>query len=83
MLAVWVAGGVLTLLGALSSTIKNTNNVVQGTVESPPIKVMITRLTLDSALGWPASNAAAIQPSAAGARRRLCASSATPMACTT
>lgn len=49
-----------TLLAALSSTIKDTSNVVQGTVESPPIKVMVLGLTLDSGLGWSSGDAAKI-----------------------
>jgi len=49
-----------TLLAALSSTIKNPSNVVQGTVESPPIKIMVLRLSLDAALGWSSTDAAKI-----------------------
>jgi hypothetical protein len=49
-----------TLLAALSSTIKDAANAVQGTVESPPIKIVILRLTLDSALGWSSTSASRI-----------------------
>src|SRR5262249_25410268 len=43
-----------------SSTIKNSSNVVQGTVESPAIKIVILRLTLDTGLGWSSSDAGRI-----------------------
>jgi predicted phage baseplate assembly protein len=49
-----------TLLPVLKSTIKDTSNVVTGTVESPPVTVAITLLTLDSALSWVSADAAKI-----------------------
>ncbi len=49
-----------TLLPAQSSTIKDTTDVVQGKVESPPIKILIMRLSLDSALAWTTADAVKI-----------------------
>ncbi|HEV7800471.1 MAG TPA: hypothetical protein VGP15_05290 [Burkholderiales bacterium] len=49
-----------TLLPGLASTIKNASNVVTGTIESPAIKIAITRLTLDTALAWSSADASRI-----------------------
>jgi predicted phage baseplate assembly protein len=60
-----------TLLPPLTSTLKNTSNVVTGTVVSPPVTVAITRLALNSPLGWAATTAGLVivhHPLVVGAR---------------
>lgn len=49
-----------TIVGGLTSQLKDASNAVIGSIISPPITVPVTTLTLHAAPGWPVSDAANI-----------------------
>lgn len=49
-----------TLIEKLSSTLKDTSNAVVGALDSPPIKVAITRMSMNAALSWTSADATRI-----------------------